>query len=121
MLLIAYDDEVENVDVLTGMMYTYSDTTTAYVSYPVPPVPEDVKVTGSIGRIDLDWASVEGDVANGYDVQRSVSPDNGFETVGSWSGNATTEFADKDVEPGKTYYYRVRAKNRSGEVHGASR
>ena len=51
----------------------------------------------------------------------NVSPDNGFETVGSWSGNATTEFADKDVEPGKTYYYRVRAKNRPAKVHGASR
>ena len=54
-------------------------------------------------------------MANGYDIQRSMSPDGGFETIGSWSGNATSEYADTAIVPGKTYYYRVRAKNQSGE------
>ena len=73
---------------------------------------------GSTGRVApdcLDWKPAGGDVANGYDIQRSMSPDGGFETIGSWSGNATSEYADTAIVPGKTYYYRVRAKNQSGE------
>ena len=93
--------KLKNVEVLTGMMYTYSDTTTAYVSFPVPPIPEDVKVTGSIGRIDLDWASAEGDVANGYDVQRSVFVRQWFETVGSWSATPQRSLPIGTWSPGQ--------------------
>lgn len=107
--------KLKNVDVLYGLMYTCSDTTTAYVPYPVPPVPEGLEAQGGLHRIALDWKPAGGDVANGYDIQRSMSPDGGFETIGSWSGNATSEYADTAIVPGKTYYYRVRAKNQSGE------
>ena len=106
---------LKNVDVLYGLMYTCSDTTTAYVPYPVPSAPEGLEAQGGLHRIALDWKPAGGDVANGYDVQRSMSPDGGFETIGSWSGNATSEYADTAIVPGKTYYYRVRAKNQSGE------
>ncbi len=107
--------KLKNVDVLYGLMYTCSDTTTAYVPCPVPPVPEGLEAQGGLHRIALDWKPAGGDVANGYDIQRSMSPDGGFETIGSWSGNATSEYADTAIVPGKTYYYRVRAKNQSGE------
>ena len=105
--------KLKNVDVLTGMMYTFSDTTTAYEPYPVPSVPSGLTAESGLRRVAIDWERER--TANGYDVQRSVSPDGGFETIAGWSGNATSEYADTAVVPGQTYYYRVRAKNRSGE------
>lgn len=106
--------KLKSVDVLTGMMYTCSDTTTAYRPYPVPSVPAGLKADGGLRRIDLDWTLADGGLANGYDIQRSSSANGRFETIGSWSGNATSAYADTVVVPGKTYYYRVRAKNQSG-------
>lgn len=105
--------KLKNVDVLTGMMYTFSDTTTAYEPYPVPSVPSGLTAGSGLRRVAIDWERER--TANGYDVQRSVSPDGGFETIAGWSGNATSEYADTAVVPGQTYYYRVRAKNQSGE------
>lgn len=107
--------KLKNVDVLTGMMYTCSDTTTAYRPYSVPAVPIGLKAVGGLRKIDLDWTLGKGGLASGYDIQRSSSVDGIFETIGGWSGNATSEYTDTAVVPGKTYYYRVRSKNQSGE------
>lgn len=107
--------KLKDVGVLTGMMYTYSDTTTAYKPYPVPSIPVSLKAVGGLRRIDLDWTLADGGKANGYDIQRSSSADGGFKTIGGWSGNSTSAYADTAVVPGKPYYYRVRAKNQSGE------
>ncbi len=106
---------LKNVDILTGTMYTFSDTTTVYAPLPTPEVPSGLTATGGVGRIDIDWEPSALRSASGYEVQRSNSAEAGFETVGSWTGNVTTCYADKDIEPGKTYYYRVKATNRSGD------
>ena len=60
---------------------------------------ERLEAQGGLHRIALDWKPAGGDVANGYDIQRSMSPDGGFETIGSWSGNATSEYADTAIVP----------------------
>lgn len=106
--------KLKEVGILTGSMFTFSDTTTAYIPYEAPPVPQNIKVSGSLNHIRLDWDAPEGDVANGYDIQRSEYSDKGFVDIGGWSGNTTSQYYDFDVANDHDYYYRIRSKNQSG-------
>lgn len=45
--------------------------------------------------------------AFGYELQRSLQPEQGFETIGTID-TKTKSFTDKDVVEGSTYHYRVR-------------
>lgn len=105
---------LKEVAALTGTLYTYSDTTTAYIPYATPVAPTGLTAQGTINQIRLNWAAPAGDVANGYDIQRSTEAESGFETIAGWTENTTVGYTDKTVENGVTYYYRVRAKNQSG-------
>ena len=106
--------KLKDCDILTGTLYTVSDTTTVYIKHKLPSSPSSLKAEGSIGRINLTWVAPENFVANGFDIQRSLSPESGFVKIAGWTNNVTCEYVDKDVTPGVKYYYRVCAKNQSG-------
>ena len=107
--------KLEDVGILTGTLYSYTDTSTVHIPHPAPSAPLSLTAQSGIGCIKLQWPAPSGDVASGYEIQRSSSPDDGFEKVAGWEQNTTTEYMDKAVLPGETYYYRVKALNRSGE------
>ena len=107
--------KLEDVGILTGTLYSYTDTSTVHIPHPAPSAPLSLTAQSGIGCVKLQWSAPSGDVAAGYEIQRSSSPDNGFEKIAGWDQNTTTEYLDKTVLPGETYYYRVRALNRSGE------
>ena len=52
--------------------------------------------------------------ASGYRVYRSSSKDGTYKRVAELSGSTNTKFTDKNVSPGKTYYYKVRAYRKVG-------
>lgn len=75
--------------------------------YP-PKVPENLAVTSQeINKVSLRWDRVED--ATGYIVYRSEEHDKGYEKVGEAIGNTVNVFEDKNVKPGKDYYYTVQA------------
>ena len=61
----------------------------------------DVKIT---------WGSVSG--ADGYWIERSTKPDSGWDDIKKTVTG--TEYTDSGRTPGETYYYRVRAYQKSG-------
>lgn len=58
------------------------------------------------GEISLAWGAVPG--ATTYEVQRSTTPGSGFATVATVNA-VSAAHADRELVPGATYYYRVRA------------
>jgi len=83
-------------------------------------VPVDVQLavfTGKtiVGSIQLDWETVSENGNAGFNIYRSLSPDYGFEKINSKlipsSGDMKYTFEDRNVEPGKTYYYKLESVN----------
>lgn len=105
---------LKNIGILTGVMFNYTDTSTVYIHRPVPPAPTELNTAPGISQVYLSWKAPDGDIANGYDVQRSESVDGAFVDIASWTENTSTDYTDRNVKPGVTYYYRVRSKNQSG-------
>ena len=57
--------------------------------------------------------------ASGYDIERAENPDGPWKMVGESIEDAAKDrklFSDKSVQKGVTYYYRVKAKNSSGDT-----
>ena len=65
------------------------------------------------GQVTLDWTD-NSDNEDGFVVERSLSMDSGFASVGTVAAGITT-YTDTTVEGATTYYYRVAA-TRSAEV-----
>jgi hypothetical protein len=86
-------------------------------SWDVPLRPSGVTARPSADQVSLDWADnpPEGDLA-GYRVYRRT-PDSSYVRVASTGVSA---FVDRTVAPGKTYYYRVKAVDRLGNLSGYS-
>ena len=57
-------------------------------------------------RVELSWADVRGDT--GYRIERRVDGSDTWVKLG-YSGPSVTRFSDTTAQPGKTYFYRVRA------------
>lgn len=102
------------VSVLHGTLFTTSDTTTVYTPLPKPSSPTNMKAESGENRILLDWQPFQPCSVNGYVIQRSTKADGGFTTIATFTENCTSEYVDKDVVAGNTYYYRVAARNQSG-------
>ena len=78
---------------------------------PAPPVLLPVKSVAEIS-----WRGSAG--ASAYDVERAAKPKGPWQVVGpdvddTWAQYRPL-FSDATAEPGKSYYYRVRAKNEAG-------
>lgn len=67
----------------------------------------------SFKQINLSWTDNSTN-ENGFEIWRSTSPASNFAVVGSAGANAVT-FSDSTLNPGTTYYYRVRAIGQYGE------
>ncbi len=79
---------------------------------PAPAAPTGVTgfVYSSTGA-SLNWAAVGFETS--YVVERSTTSGSGFTTVGTLN-YPTTNFIDKNLTTGTTYYYRIKAQNATG-------
>ena len=62
--------------------------------------------------VKLSWSKVSN--ASGYRVYRSTSKDGTYKLVADLSGSSKTSYTNKNLSPGKTYYYKVRAYKKVG-------
>ncbi|MBE9599814.1 RICIN domain-containing protein [Pedobacter sp. MC2016-24] len=97
-----------------GLTYTLSDTTTIFNPKPLPIAPTGLTATAGLSSIALHWTKPTGNVANGYSILRSTSAGGTFTPIGTLDYNTSTEYIDKTVTNGTTYYYKVSARNQSG-------
>ncbi|ADY57262.1 cell wall binding repeat 2-containing protein [Syntrophobotulus glycolicus DSM 8271] len=73
--------------------------------------PDDLKATAKgSAQIKLTWEKV--DDATSYYVYRSISSNGTYSKIGSIKGTSYTD--DEDLDPGKKYYYKVRAHSSAG-------
>lgn len=72
-----------------------------------PQTPEVTVVSNKEGRAELRWEAVNGAV--GYQIWMSETPTGPFTIVKSITDGTTTSYTKRDLESGKTYYFRVRA------------
>jgi hypothetical protein len=81
------------------------------VEFVAPSAPTNLAARGEAESVQLSWtASPESDVA-GYAVLRADSADGIYNTIAR--GVTTTAFVDNSVSTGQTYYYKVRAEDKS--------
>ncbi|MCS6910654.1 MAG: fibronectin type III domain-containing protein, partial [Anaerolineales bacterium] len=83
---------------------------------PLPVVPSNLQaVPRSSESIEVRW-SYAGDANQllGFEVLRSDRVDGAYAVVGSVGAGATS-FKDRDLAPGTTYFYKVRASNATGD------
>ncbi len=86
-------------------------TSTASISASVnaTPIPGQAVLTASLRSYTsalLKWKKVSG--ANGYEIYRSRSKNGTYKKIATISKNTTT-YADKNLNTGSTYYYKIKA------------
>lgn len=104
---------VEAKYVPTGSFEASNNYTSFYPS--ACPAPMLIASAASANSVSLIWSNVG---AQAYDVLRAEGPSPGtFTLVGS---TGTTSFNDSTAQPGKSYLYKVEAKNSAGVVRSTS-
>ncbi|MBO5026443.1 MAG: alginate lyase family protein [Bacteroidaceae bacterium] len=93
--------------------YTLSADRSPYPGYDKPDAPSGLCAELGLGSIVLNWEKGEQDIARGYEIYRSTDGA-AFSKLTAWDKNTRTSYTDSSVEPGKTYYYKVRGTNTSG-------
>ncbi|MBI1927644.1 hypothetical protein HYR99_25805 [Candidatus Poribacteria bacterium] len=66
--------------------------------------PYNLRVKATSNGVLVQWNEIAN--VDGVTVYRSTSPNGGFEKIGT---STSREYVDKDVQPGKIYYYQLRA------------
>jgi hypothetical protein len=88
------------------------------LTVPAMPIPTPAPVLFTIKSADdIRWRGSTG--ASGYDIERAENPGGPWRQVGENVEDAVKSrnlFSDKSAQKGRTYYYRVKAKNISGET-----
>jgi len=81
----------------------------------VPGIPYNVVPVVDNDKVVITWDHEFG--AEGYRIYRSESVDGKYELIGEIvdDPNIAPTFIDENVEPGKTYYYKITSINRFGE------
>lgn len=77
-----------------------------------PAAPTNLAAAATAGKITLGWAD-HADNETGFDVERSADGGLSFTLIGSAGANAG-DYVDTGVISGRTYVYRVRARNGAG-------
>lgn len=75
-------------------------------------------VSKSSTKLKLNWKTAKG--SNGYYIYRSTAKDKGYKKIATVSGKNTNEYIDTSVETGKTYYYKIRTRNKINGTKGYS-
>lgn len=85
------------------------------------PGPALTKVENVSGGINLAWEMVEG--ASGYFLERSATGTSPWKTIKKSESLGDVTYTDRQVTPGSSYYYRVRAYDSEGKqgLAGSSR
>ena len=83
----------------------------AAVEFVAPATPVGLVATASPVSVRLGWSAVAASDLAGYTVLRSETPGSGYEIVAR--DLAATAWVDESAKPGRTYYYVVRATDRS--------
>ncbi|GLU52875.1 hypothetical protein Dfri01_23360 [Dyadobacter frigoris] len=108
--------EGQNADFFGYGTFTHSLNAAAspYLPYPVPATPTALVAKPAASKVYLEWTGPGGDVANGYNILRSITAGGPYTSIGSWTNNTLTTYTDWAVTNGTTYYYKVSANNQSG-------
>lgn len=93
---------------------TYTLEPSSFPPNPVPGVPLGLTATAGTSQVTLTWQPPSDLTANGYVIQRSISSDGGFSTIGTYNAYINTKYVDNNLTNGTTYYYRVAAVNQAG-------
>ncbi|MFH0924223.1 MAG: hypothetical protein V1872_01100 [bacterium] len=72
--------------------------------------PSGVDALALSDQIALLWDMSSSPNVAGYNIYRSTNADSGFEKIGTSTNNS---YSDRNVSPGKTYYYAVKALDKS--------
>ncbi|HEX8524410.1 MAG TPA: NPCBM/NEW2 domain-containing protein [Tepidisphaeraceae bacterium] len=95
----------------------YSNTASAStpVTPTAPAAPSNLTATAaSPTQINLSWKDNSGN-ETGFKIERSLKANTGWSLIGTVSANVTTYSDTNSLNPGTTYYYRVRATNVVGD------
>ncbi|MGN6506032.1 MAG: alginate lyase family protein [Tepidisphaeraceae bacterium] len=105
-----------NVDLMGygTLFWTLDAKASPYPTAPVAPAPLDVTAEASSGHVFLRWSPSGAYTTRGYTVLRADRAEGPFASVFSIETNTSPEFTDTKVENGRTYFYRVVARNRAG-------
>ena len=108
--------EPGEIDVFGYGTLTYTlDAKASPLTTSPPPVPGEVTVTPGIDRVELKWSPSGAYTAHGYEVSRATSKNGPFKSIYSTNNWTTPAYTDKDVTPGKNYYYTIAALNNAGK------
>lgn len=94
------------------LLFTINAETSPYMTEK-PAKPEEVKAEAGVGCIYLSWQHPVQEDARGFKIYRSTNGTS-FSLLKTWDYYTNNEYKDEDVEPGKTYYYKVQLINRAG-------
>jgi len=103
--------EIELMKLMRGKAFEIRGMPLPALETPQPPVLSPIKSVAEIS-----WQGSVG--ATAYDLERATARNGGWTVVGAGLDDTRVQyrplFADESAEPGKSYYYRVRAKNSAG-------
>ncbi len=80
----------------------------------LPPVPYFTAISGLPNRIKLIWRYHPNPMVTAYAIAKSSAPDKNFEIIKTVHNRLTVEYIDKDVQPGRRYYYKIFGKTYNG-------
>lgn len=94
--------------------YTLDASKSPYPGYGKTGVPQNLRAEMLYRRVHLAWDKAKEDYARGYKIYRSTDGVS-YSEIASWDKNTSTEYDDSNIEPGKTYYYKVKGENTYGD------
>ena len=97
-----------------AMLKDGSDVVAKYIVDRTPPsVAENLSAAGETGYITLEWDKGEEDIAS-YTIIRAEEENGTYKTAADNYGSQN--YYDTDIVPGKTYWYRIAAKDIAGNT-----
>lgn len=88
----------------------YSDYSSAYAAYSLPPVPTNLAVAANNqSELDLTWTAATGDGALpvNYTIARSTSEAGSYSDI--VTGLSATSYTDTELDGDTTYYYKIKS------------
>jgi fibronectin type 3 domain-containing protein len=105
---VAKDEKGNTSSILAGNYVEYR------IDHTAPSVPTGLKVVPSAGFITIEWSQGSEADLSAYRVFKSVAENGQFEIA--VDKVSSTAYRDRDVEQGKTYYYKVCAIDAAGNI-----